>query len=290
MKHPYASSRLRVAQAMPVLAALCAALALPARAVPVHVINGQFDANEWTVSGSNPSPARSTVVIAPFTVNGVANGAYLHTEQSQNGDPPAGTLGNKLELLYECVVCTGPSLPGNGAMDIFFGEGDHDYVVHIFGTVALPSFSAFEKSKSASSPLNLDGTLDLSSPVWSALSAADLALAQFQVAMGFGSSVHSASDHFFAEFQLSVNTAGPGQPPNGQYSPDPNFWSASVRGFSGVSAVGSGTFRLNSDGSTTVTPVLGANGEAIIQPLPEPGSLALALLALTGLGWAARRR
>lgn len=285
----HSANPLRFVQMTTVLAAVCAALAPPVRAVPVHVVNGLFDANEWTVSGSDPSPARSTVVIAPFTVNGVANGAYLHTEQSQNGDPTTGALGNKLELLYECVVCTGPSLPGNGSMDIFFGEGDHDYVVHIFGTVALPSFSAFEKSKSANSPLNPDGTLDLTSPVWTALSAADLALSQFQVAMGFGSSVHAAADHFFAEFQLSVNTAGPGQPANGGYSPDPNFWSASVGGFPGVSAVGSGSFRLNNNGSTTVIPALGTNGEAIIQPLPTPGSLLLALLALAGLGWTVRR-
>ena len=265
-------------------AALLLALATSAQAAPVHVVNGQFDAGEWTMAPNDPAPARSTVVIAPFTVGGVANGAYLHTEQSQDGNP-TGVLGNKLELLYECVVCT--TLPGNAAMDIFFGAGTHDYVVRIAGPLAGPSFTAFEKLKGQSSPLNPDGTLDLTSAVWEALTAQDLALAQFVVGIGFGASPHSAADHFFAEFQLSVDTGGS----SGIYSTAPEFWSASVRGFPGVAAVGSGTFALNNNGTILVTPVLGPNGEAIIQPLqlPEPGTLVLTLLALAGLGLLTKR-
>lgn len=271
----------------PLLSKLCAALVLAlaasAQAAPVHLVNGQFDANEWTLGPNNPAPARPTVVIAPFTVNGVPNGAYLHTEQSQNGDPTGGTLGNKLELLYECVVCT--TLAGNPVMDIFFGAGTHDYVVRIAGPFAAPSFTAFEKLKGQSSPLNPDGTLDLTSPVWEALTAADLALAQFVVAMGFGGTPHSDRGHFFAEFQLSVET--PASP--GIYSTEPEFWSASVGGFPGVGAVGSGIFTLNSNGTILVTPVLGPNGEAIIQPVPEPGTGLLALLALVSLGLVAKK-
>jgi hypothetical protein len=58
----------------------------------------------------------------------------------------------------------------------------------------------------------------------------------------------------------------------------------------------SAIFTLNPDGTTTVTPALGANGDPVLQPqngsVPELSSLVLAgvsPLSLVGCGWAAGR-
>jgi hypothetical protein len=59
--------------------------------------------------------------------------------------------------------------------------------------------------------------------------------------------------------------------------------------------ISSAIFTLNPDGTTTVTPALGANGDPVLQPqnvVPEPSSQVLAgvgLLIVIGSGWAAGR-
>jgi hypothetical protein len=60
--------------------------------------------------------------------------------------------------------------------------------------------------------------------------------------------------------------------------------------------ISSAIFTLNPDGTTTVTPALGANGDPVLQrqdvSVPEPSSLVLARvspLSLVGSDWAAGR-
>jgi hypothetical protein len=269
--------------------AVALALSGSALAVPQHVVDGLFGPSEWTVSASDATPVRPTVTVSTFTVGGVANGAELFAEQSNNGFPTGGSLGNKLELLYDCLICGAP-LPANAALDIFFQSGGNDYVVHVFSSQGAPAFTAFEKPTGSFSPLNPDGSLDLSAPVWTALDAGDLLLAQFVVGVGFGPTPNSAADHYFGEFELSVNTAPVGVPPNGLYSPDPAFWSASTSGDGfPTGPISSGIFTLNSDGSTTVAPVVGPDGDPVLQ-VPEPVSPALLLAALGAWHFTRRHR
>ena len=267
-----------------------AALALSTPVHAVHIIDGVFGAGEWTVSATDGAPARATVSRSAFTVAGVANAGILYAEQSNNGVPASGSLGNKLELAYDCTICGAP-LPADAALDIFFQSGADDYVVHVFSSFGLPAFLAFEKAVGTFSPLNPDGSLDLTSPVWTALDAADLAFAQFVVNVGFGSSPNSVNPHYTAEFQLSVNNAPPGNPSNGLYSPEPAFWSASTSGTGfPVNAISSAIFTLNSDGRTTVDRVVGPNGEPVTQQVPAPETLTLMLAGVGAMGFIARRR
>ena len=278
-----------------------AAFALSTSVHAVHMIDGVFGTGEWTVSAVDPAPARATVSRSAFTVSGVPNAGILYAEQSNNGIPASGSLGNKLELFYDCTICGAP-LTANAALDVFFQSGADDYVVHVFSIFGTPIYSAFEKATGTLSPLNPDGSLDLTSPVWTALDAADLAFAQFVVGVGFGPSPNSANPHYTAEFQLSVNNAVPGDPSNGLYSPEPAFWSASTNrnGFDfphlpnegnfPVKAISSAIFTLNSDGSTTVNQVLGPNGEPITQQVPEPETLTLMLAGVGAMGFMARRK
>jgi hypothetical protein len=190
--------------------------------------------------------------------------------------------------MYDCTICGAP-LPANAALDIFFTSGPDDYVVHVFSSSGLPDFDAFEKPVGTTSTLNPDGSLNLADPVWTALDAGDLAFAQFVVAVGFGPSPNSNVDHYFAEFELSVNTALIGFPPNGIYSPEPAFWSASTSGTGfPTGPISSGEFTLNPDGTTTVVPIVGPDGGPVIQPVPEPGTLALVLVGVGVLGFVVR--
>ena len=267
------------------------ALSATVQASPLHIVDGVFGPAEWTVSATDGSAARPTVSTSAFTVGGVSNAARLYAEQSNDGVPASGSLGNKLELLYDCMICVAP-LPADAALDILFNSGPDDYVVHVFSALGVPAFQAFEKPFGTPSPLNPDGSLNLSSAVWTPLTAADLLLAQFAVAVGFGSSPNSSGDHYFAEFNLSVNTASRGSPANGLYSPEPAFWSASTRGSGGfrTGPISSGNFTLNPDGTTTVIPVTGPGGGPVTQQIPEPATLGLLLVGLGIMGVTVPRR
>ena len=261
-----------------------------ADASPVHIVNGAFGALEWTVSGTDGSAAPPNVSRSAFTVGGTPNAAVLYAAQyDNNGIPVSGSLGSKLGLMYDCTICRAP-LPSNAAMDIFFNSGPSDYVVHVFSSSGLPAFSAFEKSVGTISSLNPDGSLNLADPIWSALTAGDLTLAQFAIAVGFGFSPNSFDDHYVVEFEMSINTAPNGAAPNGLYSPEPAFWSASTSGTGfPTGAISSANFTLNADGSIRVIPIVGPNGGPITQQVPEPGTLALVLASIGALGFMRRR-
>ena len=273
-----------------VLAVASLAFSNMAGASPVHIVDGAFGPLEWTVSGTDGSAAPPNVSRSSFTVGGVSNAAHLYAAQyDNNGVPVSGSLGSKLGLMYDCIICLAP-LPNNAAMDIFFNSGPNDYVVHAFSSGGLPAFSAFEKSVGTISSLNPDGSLNLADPIWSALTASDLALAQFELAVGFGHSPNSGDDHYFVEFAMSINTAPNGVGPNGLYSPEPAFWSASTSGTGfPTGAISSANFTLNADGSIRVIPIVGPNGGPITQQVPEPGTLALVLASIGALGLMRRR-
>ena len=276
---------------LPIVVAVASlALSTTVGAAPVHIVDGVFGPLEWTVSSTNGSAAPPNVSRSSFTVGGIPNAAYLYAAQyNNNGVPASGSLGTILGLMYDCTICGAP-LPANAALDIFFTSRPDDYVVHVFSSNGLPDFRAFEKPVGTTSTLNPDGSLNLADPVWTALTANDLAFAKFAVAVGFGRSPNFIPDHYFAEFELSVNTALTGFPPNGLYSPEPAFWSASTSGTGfPTGPISSANFTLNPDGTTTVVPILGPNGDPIIQLVPEPGILVLVLTGVGALGLVTRR-
>jgi hypothetical protein len=266
-------------------------LAGPGRAQ--HVTDGVFTSGaEW--SGPFVVTAQFSTVQVGSQQNG---GSTLYVERV-----PGVTDGGILFLMYDFTNSPALGLnPGNSFFDVFFeipNEGE-DYVVRILpGT---DNFVAVEKANNTTSSQNPDGSFNLSDPVWSPLSAADLAAAQFHTAIGFGPSPDLATSHLQAEFQLTVQKAGFG----GFYSPEPAFWSAGVggRGNPGATSVddppiSSAIFILDPAGGpvTTVIPVLGPNGSPIAQPqadVPEPATALLAGLGLLGGiggGWRRRRR
>jgi hypothetical protein len=255
----------------------------------LHVVDGTFSsAAEWDIT-------RPSVSVLSFTVDGIQNGAYLYVEQTNNGNPvPLNSgLGNRLELMYD-FVSSPTALPGsnptNSFFDVFFQvpTTQTDYAVRI----GPGGFQAFEKPTGTLSGQNPDGSLQLTdgqgnplSP-WQRLDAGDLQTAQFQTALGFGTSPNGATGHLMAEFELSINNGSN----DGLYSPDPSFWGAGgasgpgARGGLADPPISSGIFTLNPDGTTTVVPALGLNGGPVLQPqqvVPEPASV---LLLAAGLG------
>jgi len=275
---------------------LAVAVSTTVQAVPLHIVNGAFDPDEWTVSATNGAPARPTVTVTSFNVDG-PNGAYLFVEQANTpGDPVSawGPLGNELKLMYD-FVNSGRGNPFSTAFDVFFQvPPEHtDYVAHItsFG------LQVFQKPTGTVSLVNPDGSLNLHSPPWRPADPNDLALAGFVGVIGFGASPNSGTLHLLAEFELSVSNGVS----DGLYSPEPAFWSASTSPREGqcffpgfpecppVGPISSAIFTLNSDGTITVVPVLGPNGGPVLQPVPQPTALVLFSTALIGL-WLLRRR
>ena len=212
-----------------------------------HVTDGVFTGPaEWDTS-------RSTVSVFNFPVVGNTGGANLFVEQT----------GGVLYLMYDYLNSASLGLNQSNfatqaTFDVFFQvpndqPGGTDYGVHIAGS----GFSAYEKpTDGPASPLNPDGSLDFNSPIWTALSSADLALANFHAALGFGHdpATPTVPDHVLAEFQLTIQSTGN---PDGFYDPAPAFWSASANGGTGPALdppISSGIFQLNPDGTTLVLP------------------------------------
>lgn len=293
-------------------AVLCGAvLVSPANATivisSIHNTNGQFDSHEWV--GNNHATASF------FPVVGNAGGAYLYVDQG------IGNQFGNLYLMYDYV--NSPNLALNPTLvsttfDVFFQVTTpteaNDYVAQ-FGTTPdskVPTgfdqtqFLVFEKPQGTVSPVNLNGSLNLSGAPWTLLNPTggpndpDFAKGNFQAAVGFGASPNSSTSHLMGEFQLSIDTSlfpGNSGPSTGLYSPEPAFWSAGAFTSGGVDPpISSGIFTLNADGSTTVNPALGPNGAPVLQPqdaVPEPSSvvlLSLGALVLLARGWQRSKR
>jgi hypothetical protein len=239
-----------------------------------HVTDGTFTSpQEWT------GPVVAKQFFAPASDG--SGGAFLYVEQGisspfANDHSPFDTL----YLLYDYVN----SAPGgdqlNSFFDVFFQVSPTrtDYLVRILNT-GNPNgaFLAFEKSSATPSNINPDGTFDIGSP-WTPLESDDLALARFQVAIGFGPSPDQPTDHLMAEFELSINNPrNPFSP--GLYDPSPAFWGASADPkFGPDPPISSAIFELSPDGGASVFPVLGPNGGPIKQPaaaVPEPPTVLL---------------
>ncbi len=262
----------------------------------VHITDGIFEPNEWTV---NPTTDSQTFGLSPTTNRG---GAVLYVEQSTGGVGGVQKFGTTLDLMYDYIAS--PTVLGagsnatNSSIDVSFQvPGDGDYAIHINGA----GFSAFEKQPGTVSQENPDGTLKFEDAggnaiaPWVAFNSLDpdFATADLHAALGFGPSPNSATSHLIAEFDLSINSqgsggaAGGGNP--GLYDPAPAFWSASGKSGTIDPPISSEIFLLNPDGTTFAAPLLNGNGDPVSQPsdLPEPAS---AMLLTVGIGSTLLRR
>ena len=251
--------------------ALTLTVALPSLASAAHITDGIFTTpTEWTGPNVNKhffDPAA-----------GGSGNAWLYAEQS----------GGILFLMYDYVGNTAQQ-NSNSFFNVFFQVGDTDYGVHMTPN----GFTTFEKPVNILSPLNPDGSFNFNTSPWTAVSPADLALANFHAQLAMGTSVNLGTPHWMAEFDVTINTTKNG-PQNGLYSPNPAFWSASTGGgFNAASLasdppISSAIFTLDPGGNTiTILPDL-RNGAPILEDsaIPEPatawmfGSGALVLLVL----------
>jgi hypothetical protein len=239
----------------------------------VHVTDGAFGPGEWNC----PTVVKS--VFAP-TASG-AGGAALYVDQGQQGN-------NNLYLMYDYFA--GGVMPPGSFFDVFFEvvPTDTDYLVRI-GASGPTSLDAYERPLGTTAPTLPSGAFDVGpTSGWSPLLPGDpdLALAAFLGAVGVGPSVDNPTPHTMAEFQLTINVPGK----SGLYDPSPAFWSASAKPNGALDPpISSAIFQLNPDGSTLVLPVLGPNGDPIMQgsAVPEPGTL---LALVSGLALLAIRR
>ena len=130
--------------------------------------------------------------------------------------------------------------------------------------------SAFEKPPGTLAP---DNPFVPTAPPWTPLTSGDLALANFAGVEAAGTNPAGndpgdSTQHLLAEFQLSVNTTGSPASPNGIYSPDAAFWSASESdGLALDPPISSGIFSLGPTGGPVgITPATGSNGGPVFQP------------------------
>ena len=284
--------------------ALAVAALSPGAMANTHTTNGLFDPNEWTVGPTDPTPVNPNSIPRQgfgFDATTHRGGAVLYVEQSTNGQGAVQKFGTTLDLMYDYIGSASAlgagSNAGNSSVDIFFEvPNDADYAVHITNS----GFTAFEKPNGTPSPENADGTLHFmdpsSNPIspWTSLTTADLALANFHTALGFGASPNSAASHLIAEFDLTINStgspAGGGNP--GVYDPAPAFWSASGKSGTTDPPISSEIFNLQPDGTILASSVVNGAGDPVAQPsdVPEPATAGLFAIGASVLTMRRRRR
>jgi hypothetical protein len=255
-----------------------------------HLTDGLFNASATSITDATEWGC-STVSKSEFAQVGNAGGAFLYADQGGGLAPTGLGFGGTLYLMYDYVAGDPAAFSSpDSFFDVFFEvvPDGHAYLVRI---PEVGQLLAFERPIGDIAPLTPDGSFDLGpSSGWMPLEADDLNLAQFQGAVGIGTSQNNPLPHPMAEFQLTINQ--PGHPGSGLYDPSPAFWSASAKaGGAGDPPISSGIFTLNPDGGTTVTPVLDPSGTPVMQgsAIPEPTTFGLFAAGLVGMCLARRR-